>query len=89
MTIATSCKNSWAEFSGYRWKKNRDMETGERYATSTPHDNHADAHDARRAALQWAVDGLRNGELLAQQAGGKQVWGAPTMRKKPQQVWAK
>ena len=92
LTIATSCKNSWAEFSGYRWKKNRDMETGERYATSTPHDNHADAHDARRAALQWAVDGLRNGELLALQSGGKQTWGAESLqrrRKTTQQVWAK
>jgi hypothetical protein len=55
LTIEPSCVNSIAEFVGYRWKKSRDMETGERYATSTPADNHADAMDARRGALVWAL----------------------------------
>ena len=91
LSIAPSCANSWAEFATYRWKPGRDMETGERYATSTPGSNHGDAMDARRAGLQWAVDALRNGEnLQRQQSGGKQVWGAEVARrKKPGQVWAK
>lgn len=73
ITIAPSCKNSWAEFPTYRWRKNRDMETGERYATSTPADNHADAMDARRAALQWAVDAFVNGANRGRI--GQQDWG--------------
>lgn len=83
LSIAPACTNSWAEFSGYRWKKVRDMETGERYATSTAGDNHADAMDARRAALQWTVDAYTNGQNLQRQSTVKQTWGAP----KAKQVW--
>jgi len=55
LTIDPSCQNSLAEFNQYRWQKRRDGETGDRYATSTPVDNHADAMDARRYALVWSV----------------------------------
>lgn len=51
LSVAPECRNSIAEFAGYRWSKRRDGETGERYATRTPADHHADAMDARRYAV--------------------------------------
>lgn len=82
LTIGPECANSLAEFGGYRWAKRRDGETGERYATSTTVDHHADAMDARRYALLWAVAGYENGGALA--AMGSQQWGkvAPVKRGK-------
>lgn len=58
LTIAPACTNSIAEFPGYRWAKRRDGETGERYATRTPVDHHADAMDARRYAAVAILDAL-------------------------------
>jgi len=55
LTIDPGCSNSIAEFGNYKWVKRRDGDSGERYATSTPHDHHADAMDARRYAIGWAV----------------------------------
>lgn len=59
LTIGPGNKNSIAEFAGYRWRKARDGETGERYATRTPADHHADAMDARRYALMCIFKSLR------------------------------
>jgi hypothetical protein len=56
-SIDPSCRNSIAEFPGYRWAKRRDA-VGERYATSTPVDHHADAMDARRYALMALQQGV-------------------------------
>lgn len=58
LTIDPGAVNSIAEFRGYRWRQQRDMETGERYATSTAADNHADAMDARRYAIMGVIRGL-------------------------------
>ena len=57
-TIEPTATNSIAEFAGYRWAKRRDGESGERYATSTPVDHHADAMDARRYALMALQEGV-------------------------------
>lgn len=57
-TIEPTATNSIAEFAGYRWAKRRDGESGERYATSTPVDHHADAMDARRYALLALQQGV-------------------------------
>lgn len=57
LTIDPACTNSIAEFGNYKWTKRRDGDSGERYATSTPHDHHADAMDARRYGISWAVAG--------------------------------
>lgn len=62
LTIEPDCRESIAEFPGYRWNRQRDMETGERFATSTPGDNHADAMDARRYAAVGVVQLLPRGE---------------------------
>lgn len=51
LTIAAECRYSIAEFGGYRWVERTDPNSKDRYATSTPVDNHADAMDARRYAL--------------------------------------
>ena len=59
LTIDPDCRNSIAEFSGYRWDKRRDQETGERYATSTPADHHADAMDSRRYAAMAVLTQMR------------------------------
>ena len=59
LTIDPDCRNSIAEFNGYRWDKRRDQETGERYATSTPADHHADAMDARRYAAMAVITQMR------------------------------
>jgi len=56
-SIDPTCRNSIAEFPGYRWAKRRDA-VGERYATSTPVDHHADAMDARRYALMALQQGV-------------------------------
>lgn len=50
MTVHESCRDSLAEFAGYRWANRTDPNSKERYATSTPVDNHGDGHDARRYA---------------------------------------
>ena len=56
-SIDPAARNSIAEFPGYRWAKRRDA-VGERYATSTPVDHHADAMDARRYALMALQQGV-------------------------------
>jgi len=71
LSIDPACVNSIAEFPTYKWKKSRDMESGERYATSTPEANHADAMDARRGALVWAVAAYQRG---GQSKGVKMEW---------------
>ena len=69
VSIHESCTESWAEFGGYRWAERTDPHSRDRYATSTPVDNHADGHDARRYTL---IAYLR-AELKRQQAGAVQV----------------
>ena len=63
LTIGGSCSHSIDEFSGYRWRRRRDPNTRQDYATSTPVDHHADAMDARR----YAIVGLMGlvGEITA------------------------
>jgi len=61
LTIGERCTNSISEFGSYRWAKRRDQDTGERYATSTAEDNHADAMDARRYAVMAILNGLPSG----------------------------
>lgn len=61
LTIGPDCQRSIAEFRSYRWAKRRDMDTGERYATSTAEDHHADAMDARRYAVMAILNGLPSG----------------------------
>jgi hypothetical protein len=51
LTIGAHCKESIAEFYGYRWATRVDPNSKDRYKTSTAHDNHADAMDARGLAL--------------------------------------
>lgn len=51
LTIDPSCKDSIAEFPGYRWAERTDPNDKSRYATQTPVNHHADAMDARRYAL--------------------------------------
>jgi hypothetical protein len=48
LTMNENCTEGIAEYPGYRWKDRVDPNSHERFATSTPVDNHADAHDARR-----------------------------------------
>ena len=50
LTIDPECKQSIAEFPGYRWANRTDPNDRTRYATKTPVDNHADLMDARRYA---------------------------------------
>lgn len=64
LTIEPDCKDSINEFQGYRWVERTDSNSRERYKTSTPVDNHADAMDARRYALMRM-------EKMAQEHGGK------------------
>lgn len=61
LTIDESCVNSIAEFGGYRWLERTDPNSKDRYATSTPVDNHADAMDARRYALMGMDKLIRAG----------------------------
>jgi len=58
LSIGEKCQNSISEFAGYRWAKKRDQDTGERYATDTAFDHHADAMDARRYAVMAVLNGL-------------------------------
>lgn len=58
LTIAPECPWSVKEFPGYRWLERTDPNSQERYATRTPHDNHADCMDARRRALTGAYNAL-------------------------------
>ena len=74
LTIGEDCTNSISEFGSYRWAKRRDQDTGERYATSTADDNHADAHDARRYACMAILNGLptrREPQRMRVDIGGK------------------
>jgi hypothetical protein len=60
LTIEPDCKESIAEFPGYRWANKTDPNDKTRYATKTPVDHHADAHDARRYAVMEITAMLRN-----------------------------
>jgi len=57
LTIDPGCVDSIAEFTGYRWAERTDPNDKTRYATKTPVDHHADAHDARRYGCM-AIDRL-------------------------------
>lgn len=46
-----TCESAIAEFPGYRWREQRDGNSKELYATSTPVDNHADHKDENRYVL--------------------------------------
>lgn len=59
LTIHAGCKDSIAEFPGYRWRESVDPNSKERYATHTPVDHHADGHDARRYACVELMAHLR------------------------------
>jgi len=59
LSIHAGCKDSIAEFPGYRWRESVDPNSKERYATHTPVDHHADAHDARRYACVELMAHLR------------------------------
>lgn len=59
LTIHSDCRNSIVEFPGYRWREAVDPNSKERYATHTPVDHHADAHDARRYAAVELLAHLR------------------------------
>ncbi len=50
-TIDPSCKDSIAEFPGYRWAERTDPNDKTRYQTKTPVDHHADGKDSERYAL--------------------------------------
>ena len=54
-TIEPACRESIAEFAGYRWMERTDPNDRTRYATSTPVGHHADRMDARRYWLMWAA----------------------------------
>ncbi len=60
LTIHADCKDSVAEFAGYRWRESVDPNSKVRYATHTPVDHHADAMDARRYALMELLAHLRD-----------------------------
>ena len=71
LTIHASCRDSIAEFPGYRWIERTDPHSRERYATSTPVDNHADAMDARRYALLELMNVIRGGGAPVASLSGK------------------
>ncbi|MDA1010498.1 MAG: hypothetical protein O2888_03380, partial [Chloroflexi bacterium] len=64
LTIHAGCVDSIAEFPGYRWRESVDPNSKERYATHTPVDHHADAHDARRYAAVELLAHLRPSAML-------------------------
>lgn len=73
-TIDPACKDSIAEFPGYRWKESTDPHDKTRYATKTPTDNHADAHDARRYAAMEITPMMRASSVMARfSLGGKRL----------------
>jgi hypothetical protein len=59
LSIHAGCTDSIAEFPGYRWRETVDPNSKQRYATHTPVDHHADAHDARRYAVVELTAHLR------------------------------
>lgn len=54
LTLHNSCTEGIKEFAGYRWLNRPDPNSHERFATGTPFDHHADAHDGRRYVLLGA-----------------------------------
>lgn len=69
LSIDTSCKNTINEFSGYRWRETTDPHSKQRYATSTPVDNHADALDAGRYAIMELTAMLRKRPRVSSLSG--------------------
>lgn len=59
ITIHAECKESIAEFPGYRWAERTDPNDKTRFATKTPVDHHADGHDARRYAVMELLSMIR------------------------------
>ncbi len=64
LTIDPACRDSIAEFPGYRWRESVDPNDKTRYATKTPVDHHADAMDARRYALMEILAMLHDSTKL-------------------------
>lgn len=77
-SIHESCEESIAEFGGYRLVERTDPHSKERYRTSTPVDNHADAHDARRYAIIRFV----RGQIGRKAPVSLQVAGEPSLPKR-------
>ena len=72
LTIHADCKESIAEFPGYRWAQRTDPNDKSRYQTKTPVGNHADAMDARRYAvmeLLWVI--RERTQLPSRSLGGR------------------
>lgn len=59
ITIHASCRDSIAEFPGYRWTNRTDPNDQTRYATGTPVDHHADGMDGRRYGVMALLDDIR------------------------------
>ena len=59
LTISADCRDSIAEFPGYRWTNRTDPSDKTRYSTSTPVDNHADGMDERRYLVMAWMDAIR------------------------------
>lgn len=64
LTIDPSCKDSIAEFPGYRWSEKTDPNDKSKYQTKTPVDHHADAMDARRYAAMEITQMLRGMSVM-------------------------
>jgi hypothetical protein len=76
LTIDPTCTSSIAEFRGYRWRERVDPSSRDRYATSTPVDNHADAMDMRRYALMRLLGPLawtNPAEIMRRSVSGRPV----------------
>ena len=68
LSIDAGCLDSIAEFPGYRWATRTDPNDKNRYATSTPVDNHADGMDARRYAVMELLALLRPMAVMPRRA---------------------
>jgi hypothetical protein len=64
LSIDPSCKDSIAEFPGYRWANKTDPNDKTRYATTAAVDHHADAMDARRYAVLEITAMLHEGVTM-------------------------
>jgi len=69
MSHEPDCTNTINEYSGYRWAVRTDPNSKERYATSTPVDNHADAQDASRYALVEMMSQLLKPQRIRSYSG--------------------
>lgn len=76
LTISPDCVHSIKEFAGYRWRETNDPNSKERYATKTPVDHHADAHDARRYAVRELWKMMTTGPVVRNLGRGKRATSA-------------